>query len=181
LLAAPSRYTYIHISLGRDHSLFRLVGRKMSGAYAPIPVEPGHIPRRPSLPSSRRRNRLLLVLFPVTLVIGVVLYASSSSHLGSWVSSSSSTIDEPSNSYRPGRLGKSLLARHRATLGSSSTEDWESLLASTDELADEMFDLMAGRDEDACDGWTGQGSTKKGCWRSQMIDQIKGWDRKDAE
>lgn len=124
---------------------------------------------------------MLLILFPVTLVIVVVLYASSSSHLGSWMPSSSSSTDGSSNLYQPGRLGKSLLARHRATLGSSSTDDWESLLASTDELADEMFDLMAGRDEKACHGWTGEGSSKKDCWRSDMVDQIKGWDRKDAE
>jgi hypothetical protein len=90
-------------------------------------------------------------------------------------------MDEPSTSYRPGRLGKSLLARQRATLGSSSTENWESLLSSTEEMAGEMFDLMAGRDESVCDGWTEEGKGKKGCWRSEMIDQINGWDRKDAE
>jgi hypothetical protein len=153
----------------------------MSGTYAPIPVDPGHIPRRPSLTLSRRRNRLLVILFPVTLVILAGLYTTSSSYLGSWNSTTSSPLGEPSTSYRPGRLGKSLLARHRATLGSSSTENWESLLSSTEEMAGEMFDLMAGRDESACDGWTGEGKGKKGCWRSEMIDQINGWDRKDSE
>jgi hypothetical protein len=154
----------------------------MSGNYVAVPgTDSSSISRRPSLGGSRRRNRLLFILFPLTLLVLVALYTSSKRDLPAWVPlKGSSSTSSTSGRYEPGRVGKLLLSGHRRTLGSSATEDWESLLSSSDEMAGEMFDLMAGRDEEACSGWDGK-SELPGCWRARMLEQINSWDYKDAE
>lgn len=141
--------------------------------------------------TSRNRLRWCLLLAPPIFLSTIIFHAVfwKSDSYKTWYQKSS-TAQDANVGYVPGRLGRQLLSRHRDVIGSSSTEDWEILLADPATMAGEMFDIMSGRDEDKCQGWEPkklEGMPLESrrnwdeCWRARMYDQIEKWDMKDAE
>lgn len=147
-----------------------------------------------SLKGRRWRSRQYAIVL-VTALIGLGIFMGhpagmelAAGRLGK--TTSGSREDEAGQGYVPGRLGKGLLSRRRATLGSSSTTNWEEILdpgvtsSSSSASTGGLFDLLAGRDEELCEGYV-EGAedeyTEKGCWRARMVKQVDGWGYEDAE
>lgn len=152
----------------------------------------------PSPARSRRLRYFLLLSFPVILVL-TTFSAVQTDNVPTFLEKYIPTQYRPSSikashRYRPGKLGNRLLSKHRTIIGSSSTEDWEILFAHPNEMVEEMFDLMAGRDESACDGWSVEKEGEEGiimdvlnekrgnwdvCWRKTLFEQSQAWTMRD--
>lgn len=170
--------------------------------YSPLnrgtPPDPSSQPI-PSPTRSRRLRYFLLISFPVLLVL-TTLSAVQTDNVPTFLEKYIPTQYRPSSikashRYKPGKLGNRLLSKHRTIIGSSSTEDWEVLFAHPSEMIEEMFDLMAERDEGACEGWSlekeeGEGMIMEsveekrgmweGCWRKKLYEQSKAWTMRDS-
>lgn len=147
----------------------------------------------PMVPKRQRARQLLLYGPPVLLTLIILHVFFGSEKLPFRYKFKTADLDAASG-YTPGTLGKRLLSRQRSVIGSSSTEDWEVLFSDPTEMAEDMFDLMAGRDEDACAGWgvekeggpelESRHNDKRGwdsCWRAKMHEQIGRWKMEDSK
>ncbi len=145
--------------MGPQRSHLQLLADRMTTALLPRP-------KRHSL----RSVALCAVLVSVFLVSCHYSYGADTQTYVSWLSSSR-IAPAP---YRPGPYGRWLAKRHAEVPGAETAE------IAAEEPAS-MFDLMAGRDESTCAGWTPelvQGQNVENdllwerCWRAQIWKQI---------